>query len=543
MTFYGTTYYSAPLSSKSTPNDRPEDNCNYLLMGIRQAFDVSISENEPLFTTNVDNLYDIFLMNLPAEARQHYNCNACRSFVNRYGGLVTINEDGFTHPVMWGFDCPAFFNKAILAVDNAVRNAKVTGVFIPSERTLGIPRTNEWTHMYVKIPKQIVHKSILNTAYQKMAEKREDFKMLVSAVQKYNISDVTTAVNLLKANSLYRSEKILGIAEWFLEVMKEVKGNKNFTNILWRKVATAPTGFCHISSSMIGTLLDDIHDGYSFDAVKRRFDEKMSPTKYQRPQAAPSVGNVKRAEKIVAKLGLENSLKRRFARLEEIGKLWEPEPMHTTNNIPAGIFSGVKTKDKSAVKRNNDITPPATTMTWDKFMKTVLPEAKKIELYIKHQRDNYTAIVTAENFDAPPIIQWDTEEFRNPFSWYLYNNGSPANRWNLREGMYVEVTAITLQPNMWQEGYTHIGDGVIFILKNCKDAYNKSLALFPEILKSDLREVRSTIEAYSKMNKLGGYEEASACGLSLGSSETNWNCKLKVTTDVGERFYILDRWD
>jgi hypothetical protein len=53
---------------------------------------------------------------------------------------------------------------------------------------------------------------------------------------------------------------------------------------------------------MIGTLLEDIEEGLDFGDVSRKFASKMHPLQYQRPQAAPSVGNIEESEKIVAKL-------------------------------------------------------------------------------------------------------------------------------------------------------------------------------------------------------------------------------------------------
>ena len=67
--------------------------------------------------------------------------------------------------------------------------------------------------------------------------------------------------------------------------------------------------------------------------------------------------------------------------------------------------------------------------------------------------------------------------------------------------------------------------------------------LFPEILKSELHAVRSTIEAYSKSAKLGGYEEASACGLRLQMGETA-SIKLRVTDGAGVVTSVtIDRWE
>lgn len=536
---------------KPTPEDRPYDNYHMLELGIKKSFEEAVDLNKPLFTTSVENLYDIFLANLPEEGRQHYNCNACRNFVNHYGGIVFVNNAGEIFPAMWNFKCPDFFTRAYYAVREAISKSKITGIFIPESKKLGIPRTNDWTHMHVDVPKKIIYKNKLKTAFQEAAEKKEDFRMLMRAIQNYKLSTVETAVNLLRSDTLYRGEKTLGIAEWFLEVKQLFEIHKkpssvNVTNLIWVKVATAPAGFCHISSSMIGTLLDDIEAGYKYEDIKRRFDEKMNPLKYQRPQTAPSVGNVRRAEEIIAKLGLENSLKRRYARLDELPTLgiWKPRSI-VDEFVSTGIFAGIKTKE-SLQKKDPVIVPRATKMTWEKFHRTVLPLAKKIELKTrsKYSNDSYAAIVTAEYPDAPPIILWDDVSLRNPFSWYLYSGGSPVSRWNLKEDTYVEVTRIEYQPNMWYEGYNYEGKGVFFILKGCKDINgSSSLALFPEVLRRELREVRSTIEAYSRMHKLAGKDEASACGILLQDSTSEWNCRLRVTTDVGVSEYILDRWD
>lgn len=522
--------------------DRSVDGYEHLLACIRQSFTEAVKEGkEPLFRTDATGLYDKFLMNLPSEVRQHYNCNACRSFVNRYGGLVRIDGKGVIHPVMWTYASVGIFGQALHEIYETVKNAKVIGVFLTDKKTLGLPENDGWHHMAVETPKEMIRKNLLKNSFQLESEKSEEYQMLTRAVEKYQISTVETAVNLLRSEALYRSEKILGVAEWFLVVLNEAKGKKNIRNILWKKAATAPTGFCHISSGMIGTLLDDIEAGLSLDSVKRKFAEKMDPLQYQRPQAAPTVGNVQQAEKIVDKLGIANSLKRRFARLDEIQTIWKPRPSKAGSTVSAGVFAGIQTKG-TPQKPVNDALAPTVTMTWEKFQRTVLPTAKKIEYLVTGNMEYYSALVTAEDPDAPPIIQWDTEENRNPFNWYVYRGGSHASRWNLTKG-YCEVTAVTLQPNMWQPGFEHQGKSAFFILKGCKDTTNMASSLFPEVLKSELHEVRATIEAYSRQHKLSGYEEASACGIRLQGNDMYWNHTFRVTTDVGVTIYKLDRWD
>jgi hypothetical protein len=48
----------------------------------------------PLFTTDVDGLWDAYLTSFDDAHRQHHNCHACRHFIERWAGLVTIDERG-----------------------------------------------------------------------------------------------------------------------------------------------------------------------------------------------------------------------------------------------------------------------------------------------------------------------------------------------------------------------------------------------------------------------------------------------------------------
>lgn len=521
---------------------REQDGYEGFLSAIRNNFNNVVAfNNEPLFTTNATGLFDLFLSKLPEDARQHYNCRCCQQFIDRFGGVVQVDADGRQIPVMWGLDTPVFFASAVDALHNKVKDAKVNGVFITENGTLGTPVTGSWHHMAVDVPRARVHRDKLHTAYQVTAAKAEDHRLLCQAVHNYKADTVKTAVKLLQSESLYRSERVLGVAEWLMNIqstLSNLHNAKRRNNILWYKAATAPAGFCHVSSSMIGTLLDDIEAGLDFDSVSRKFAEKMNPLQYQRPQAAPTAGNVAQAEKIVEKLGIQNSLHRRFARLDEITALWRPtkeQPKHT------GIFAGIATKGRTPAKA--DVIGPEITMTWEKFRATVLPTARKIEFYAGMGLDNYSAILTAADPAAPPILQWDTEEQRNPFSWYVYHGGTSPNRWNLAAG-WREVSAVMLQPSMWNGGHDGHGKAVFFILLGAKDTgYRGSgSALFPEILKSELREIRSTIEAYSRMNDVTGYDEASACGIRLQGGG-RWNARFRVTTDLGTTVYRLDRWD
>ncbi len=199
-------------------------------------FSASLNENfqnlvlgERLFTTNSDNLFTVFLNNLPSD-RQRYTCDACRKFMETYGGLVTISATGKTTPVMWQPDnIPSFFIKSVELLKEIVSCTKVTGVFFSKKSVWGQPMTGNWPHMFVKPPHEHVFRSRLQTAFQASAGKREEFN---------NMNVILKNDNQLDS----------GIAEWMKDLHETIDSNKSRkTNIIWRAVANAPAGFCHPS--------------------------------------------------------------------------------------------------------------------------------------------------------------------------------------------------------------------------------------------------------------------------------------------------------
>lgn len=530
-----------PIASTATPDEaRENDGYPDLLTAIQDSFAVK----GPLYSTDAGPLlWDAFYHNIPDEAQKHYECRACRYFIETYGHLARVLEDGTLESAVWDAEVPEFFQPAVYALNQAVVTAKITGVFYASDAVYGHPDTGGWHHLAVYPLDTQIHAPVLQTASQMMAEKAQDLQMLIAALKDYSRDAVGQAVNLLDSDALYRSEKVLGVAKWLLFLMDELANDpQHYTNRLWQAVATAPAGFCHVRSTMIGTLLDDIKDGLPFEEVSAKFASKMKPDLYQRPQADPPAGQVMQAEKIVQKLGAEDSLKRRFARIEELQLIWAPQAPAETGG-PAtsapGVFSGVQTKkkNKSAV---NPIESPEQDITWAKFYANVIPVALEISYLVESRKANFGAILTAENPDAPIIFQWN-----NHFSGYVYTDGSNPGHWGLSTG-YVRVNAACYQPYMWQaEPPANQSKGVFFILEGAKDNRYQSAgnAIFPETLKKEFHPIRATIEAFSKKAVIGGFDQATACGVFFVDTQKAWPVRLRVTTKNGTALYRLDRWE
>lgn len=498
----------------------------------------------PLFTVDAGDLFSMYLSGFkPGQQRQYHNCSACRHFINRFGSLVTIDEFGRPHSALWADeDAPLFYKRAILKMDNAVRDSPITGVFLSSERTWGTPVTGPWRHFSVTPPATMLHRHAVLTAAQTMAEKREDFHNVARALGEFPLNVIDRALTLLRSDALYRAEKVIGPAQFLRDLhvaRAAVKNGFARHNILWRAVATAPAGFCHPRSSMIGTLLEDLVAGMDFDEVSRRFKEKMHPLQYQRPQAAPTAGNIAAGEKLIAQMGLQASLHRRFARAEELRAFWTaPKP---ATPEPGGIFGHLVPKNAARPAEMSAVNP--TPITMEKFCRAVLPQAESLDIWVPGGPLTFIVFTTASDPDAPPLLQWDRPDRRNPFAWYLWNGGAPASQYGLAAGRYHRVTAIVSKPTMWDDpdDHSHQGKGAAFIIEGARETRTSAgLALFPETLRSELHGIRSTIEAFSKAGKLENPEEATACGLLVsGSAGVN----VRVLQGSVTMAYHIERWD
>lgn len=479
----------------------------------------------PLFVTNVD-LFDVYLNNIPEQYRQHYNCHCCRQFLDRFGSLVSVNDEGRLVPVMWEFSVEGMFAGVVKAIKHALLRAKIVDTFQGGGLTVfGTPVTGEWNHL-----------SAVSRQAIKGVSRREDYITVKRAIAEFSDAILDRALVLLRAETLYRGEKVLGQAEW----LRSLHGIPD--NLVWRAVSKAPEGFCHPRASMIGTLLEDLNSGLSVEDAGRKFAAKMHPLQYLRPSTLPSDQSIKQAEEVIAKLQAAGSLARRYLRPDEVKSIWTPrvETKKKSDGVFGDLLSG---SNKESAKAGSPVS-----ITWEKFRRTVLPTAEKISYYSQaasNWNHPFTALVTAVNADSPPIVQWDSEDIRNPVSWYVYQGGSSLQSFGL-SGVLHKVSAVALQPNQWvdEDKFGHQGCGAVFVIEGCGDTRNESLALFPEILRSEFHGVRKVIEAYSGNNKIQGIGEPMAAGILVQKRPgAQWNEHFFVESMGQKVLYKLDRWD
>lgn len=475
----------------------------------------------PLFTTDAD-LWGAYLASFSPSAQQFHSCHACRHFIERFGGLVEISAAGHLVPAFWAPEgAPPEFEAAAYTLYNAVKRAKITGVFITADAVLGTPRTGCWTHFAASMRGKTLHTRRDLTPHQAAAEKFEDYRNIQRALADFDALHVQRAVELLRSGALIRADKVLPGAEWLADLHAQIAGNRaRRDNIVWRAVATAPAGFCHPRASMLGTLVDDIRAGLEGAAIAAKWAEKMDPLAYLRPKAAPTVGAIAAAERLFEQLGLARSLERRFARLEDLRPhaFWLPTPEPT--RATSGLFGHLAPTSLASSLLWGAGTQ---NITFAKFIRTILPDARTIQVFAPAV-GHYRAYTTAVHDDAPQILRWD-----NAISNYEYHQGSPAHAWGLRGGVWYDATALV--PVFAHESAT-------FLISPARAPSPGHTGLFPEALRGDLHSARSVLEAFSRSAPVGGREAGDACGLSaIGAT-----VRVRTKSGVGSE-YIIDRWE
>lgn len=501
-----------------------------------------------LFTVErTKSVFELFLNALPSD-NQHYNCNACHRFFTKYGSLVIIDNDGYLHSPFWDEAVvPDFFKPAVKAVKDYISTKRLANrVFFSDEEVWGYESTNGWSHIHYQPSAKMLGWTYSLAASQGSAKVTESVKTVRTALLEYPTNVIEQAVTLLMTDKLPMSEKFIEPAMWFqnLSLMWNSKtiSKPCKENLLLKAVAMAPNGYVHTRSSVVGSLLGWLKDGDSFQSILGKFTAMVDPMKYKRAQVAPSAGNVAAAEKLIAELGVGESLKRRWATVDEVEYFWKPKPVEV-KETPTGLFGHLQTKDSTPQVKSLAI--PSETITWSKFLSKVLPTVSNMQFFVPGSRTGYFGLTTAEVADAPPIIKWDRIECRNPVSFYHYQHGARSKDFNLEPLAYVDVLGLSYLPHQWNGGvnsHPHMGNGMLIVLKGCHDLGDPSLALFPDTLIGALHPIRSTIEAYSNAGKLMNRAVNNAGGIGIHEG-ASLNFRLRVIINGQSFDYTIDRWD
>ena len=379
-----------------------------------------------------DELWNTYLESFPPKTspifrvRREHDCSCCRHFIKTVGGIVFIDDDLNTHTIWWFEVEDEDYQTVLNAVDAYVKNKKIVEEFVTNMGAFGASITyehrddgsiGEWEHFYVKTPDSWVYRG-RETIDSERSHRRTSSEVFGRALREISPDAISSVLDLINDNTLYKG------AEWKnqIESLKKMKVEYDALPddkkelYVWKTSKLVGPVMSRIRNHSIGTLLTDLSDGVDLNEAVRRYEAIVAPANYKRPKAIFTKKMLEDAQKTITELGYMDSLRRRYANLDDI----------TVNNIlfanrdaskrvkGGDVFAEMMADAKSSPKKFDRVQE----IGIEQFISDVLPGATSVEAYVENRHErNMCSLIAPVNADAPSMFKWD-----NPFSWAYAGN-------------------------------------------------------------------------------------------------------------------------
>ena len=540
----------------------------------------------------LNDIFSVFARPFPHGVRTRvYACGTCADFVNKYGDLCTVNDDGSVTPLFWPqpgdmANIPPRYVKAVQGIYNLFRGSVPVADEYELEqerhRKLGVGRGRDarFRHLHVVLnggPLTKGSKDGINTSTSSA--------MLTRILSDYDRKTILHAQHLIYEKLPHATphrpvidflESVLDAVEPIMDEIKKQNLVTKFSRMAWVGCLSSLRG------GVVGQLLSDVAAGNDHSYIERRWLSMADPHVYLRSTADPLVGNFVQAEKIFHNLGYsKQDLVRYFMTVDQVPEsailwkdtiAWEGKTVvYPENPLPSSPSS--------------EAPSDAQHMSFRSFVCRVLPSAQQVDLWL--QPKARLAFFTTGSPGAKPPFQFSST--LNTAAWYLWSKDLPVTQARLKEG-WNRVSSILSYPHMWD--YLSAGEGIdyfdddaweavpaveptaetegvgateasakkpkpfwphsrhgvryVFALQDAQETQRMSAMLFPAILRAEFHCVRKTIEAFSKEEAIRGPLNALAqqVGGVAGGSHRWTEMLVKVTTVEGfKAVYKLTLFD
>lgn len=377
-----------------------------------------------------DKLWELYLESFPSNKnkifreRREHDCSCCRHFVKQMGGVVTIRDNKIVS--LWDFD--AFdddtYGPSLKAMSDYIHSCKIENSFYSKERRIGTLSNKElsddivitWDHFYADIPSEYVVSGYSKETEQ--AKIRDTKNVFKRSLDEFSLESVDIVLELISQGSLYRGEEHKAILEKFRQYLVEYSNLPENEKDLytWENAKAAGMSVGRIRNHAIGTLLIDISNDVDLDTAVRKYEAIVAPTNYKRPKAIFTKRMLEDAKKTISDLGYMDSLKRRYATLDDI----------TVNNIlfsnrdASKRITGTDVFDDlaSEVSVNPKKFDKVEEINIQTFIDSVLPTAKEIEVLFENRlASNMMSLIAPKDKDSKTMFKWS-----NNFCWAYTGN-------------------------------------------------------------------------------------------------------------------------
>ena len=402
---------------------------------IQDHFKKMVSDVNHLFEVEVDKdeMWNTYLDSYPAgtnmiyRKRREYDCSCCRQFIKTIGNVVSI-KDGKVDTI-WNIDIgDEKFQVVADTMDAYIRSKSVSNIYVSQVKKIGTEYNMEqfedgtlkrWDHFQVILPDRLVDQSgrSIGDIRGTFRDTKNVFKRSLGEISK---DALDTILELIDSNTLYKGEEWKTVLTEFSKYKKEYEKIDSETGkdlYAWEKSIDAGISIGRIRNHSIGTLLVNVSEGMDLDTAVKKYEQIVAPANYKRPKAIYTKKMLEDAKNTIAELGYMESLRRRFATLDDI----------TVNNIlfsnkdaskrivgADDIFGELAKEVAISPKKFSRVEEISAT----DFIDKVLPTAKEIEAFVENKHEkNFVSLISPVVGDAPTMFKWN-----NGLSWAYTGN-------------------------------------------------------------------------------------------------------------------------
>lgn len=402
---------------------------------IQDHFEKMVADVNTLFEVEVDKdeMWNTYLDSYPAgtnmiyRKRREYDCSCCRQFIKTIGNAVSIKNGEID--TVWNIDIgDDKFQVVADTMDAYIRSKSVSNIYVSQVKKIGTEYNMEqfengtfkrWDHFQVTLPNRFVDRSGRSAGDIK-GSFRDTKNVFKRSLDEISRDALDTILELINSNTLYKGEEWKAVLTTFREYKKEyekINSEPDRDLYTWEKSLEAGISIGRIRNHSIGTLLVNVSDGMDLDTAVKKYEQITAPANYKRPKAIYTKKMLEDAKNTITELGYMDSLRRRFATLDDI----------TVNNI---LFSN---KDASKrivgaddifgeMEKEVAINPKKFSRVEEisatDFIDKVLPTATEIEAFVENKHDkNFVSLIAPVISDAPTMFKWN-----NGLSWAYTGN-------------------------------------------------------------------------------------------------------------------------
>lgn len=375
-----------------------------------------------LFRAKVDKdlLWNTYLESFPEEERQEHNCNCCRQFIKNWGNVVAIKNNKVI--TFWDVECEEPYNTVAANLKKLILAHPVTDLLVQTFPKLGTDKNTflradgtvgVWNHLFTVLPEKFIYRGS-SSEDTVMSDFRSTYEVFTRSLNTITPDAVAVVLELIEQNSLYRGLEFKKVVEEFQTLQNKYnKLPQNEKNAYIISHVKNSGVVARIRNSAIGTLLVDLSEGVDLDTAVTKFEKVVAPTNYKRPTAVVTKSMIEAAQKKVKELGIEKSLSRDYAKLDDI----------TVNNVlfvnrdlseQVGIFDKLKENIVINPKKFSKVEE----IGIEDFISKVLPTAKSVQVLLEQKHEpNLVTLTKSKYEDAPNIFKWN-----NNFAWAYNGN-------------------------------------------------------------------------------------------------------------------------